>query len=243
MRQNEETTHSMMQIIKAVSKASGTSIEKIIGSERKTATILARAAIYKIATERGYDKTDILWYLDRDRTVGYNYERNIKGHLKKNAAFQTICKTAEEELEQSTCRAARHMQKDSSGEKAERIVVRLPKFKEYRSKLIGWVFTAEEMHREWLVCRAAAEYMRDMCRPPGIRKKKMMPEEQKEIPSEMNTMDAAIYLCISPHLLHQGVKMGYLARHTKPKVAGYWYRTEDLDNFRNYLARHKRDNK
>lgn len=243
MRQNEDRTHSMMQIIKAVSTATGMSMEKIIGSERKTAAILARAAIYKIATERGYEKTDILWYLDRDRTVGYNYERNVNGHLKKNATFQTICAKAEDELERSTCRVARAKQKEATEQEIERTIVRLPKFSEYRSKLIGWVFPAEEMHREWLACRAAETYMREMCRPPGIRKQVRAQKAQESIPEEMNTMDAALYLCISPSLLRQGVKLGYLTRHTKPKDAGYWYKTEDLDNFRIYIARHKRGNK
>lgn len=249
MTQSEERIPGMMRILAEVAKAANMTITQILSSERRAGIIHARAAVYKLATEFGYSKAEIMWYLDRDRTVGYNYESNIAGHLSQNSAFKALCAASASGLNEYPHRVERSQQRQNSEDlttkshgqrNADKLPAeREPVFTDWKGKL-GWSFTAEECRREWYAKRAAAEFMRTYGRPNTPAK----PQTTKtDIPAEMCTMDAAIYLGISPAFLIKGVSLGYLHRHKKPNISSYWYNTAELDNFRSYIAQHKRGNK
>lgn len=237
----------MMQIMGAVAKAANTKISTIMGSERRTGLIHARAAFYKLASEYGYGKREIMWYLDRDRTVGYNYESNLAGHLSQNSRFNALCADAADELREYTHRAERSPQrqisenltaKPNDGNEMDRSQKLIePEFKPWKGKL-GWSFTAEEERRAWYACRAAEEFMRTYGQPRASIHPK---PTNKKIPNEMTTADAAIYLDISPAFLTKGVKLGYLHRYKKPKDSSYWFQTAELDNFRIHIANKRGD--
>lgn len=246
MTQSEKTRiPGMMQIMAAVAKAADMKIDKIMASERRAGIIHARAAIYKLATEYGYPKSEIMWYLDRDRTVGYNYDRNLAGHLSRNSRFLTLYRNAAAELNNNPHRAKRSHQRQNSTEitaisEPTQISDKEPKFKPWKSKL-GWSFTAEEERRAWYACRAAEEFMRNYGQPSGATRLKAIPTQKT--PTEMRTIDAAIYLGVSEAYLTKGVKLGHLHRYKKPKDSSYWFSTSELDNFRIYIAEHMQGNK
>ena len=251
MTQSEKTRiPGMMQIMGAVAKAADMKLDKIMGNERHAGIIHARTAIYKLATEYGYPKSEIMWYLDRDRTVGYNYDSNLAGHLSHNSRFIALCRKAAAELNNNPHRAERSPQRQNTAEittnstaanNADKKQTRgEPVFKPWKGKL-GWSFTAEEERRAWYACRAAEEFMRKYGQPPGI--KPPATEPGRKIPTEMPTMDAALYLGVSPAYLTKGVTLGYLTRHKKPHVSGFWYKTAELDNFRINIAKHMRGSK
>lgn len=235
-----------MQIMGAVAKASKFAISTIMGNERHAGIIHARAAFYKMATEYGYAKTEIMWYLDRDRTVGYNYESNLAGHLSRNTQFKALCAAVASELKEYTHRAEVSPQRQNSEDLTAKSEVpttsqtQEPVFKPWKGKL-GWSFTADECRREYYACRAAAEYMRTYGQPTNSNFPRG--SSKKSQPIEMTTMDAAIYLGISPAFLTKGVELGYLHRFKKPKDKCYWFKTSELDNFRTYINQAKRGNK
>lgn len=246
MTQSEKTRiPGMMRIIAEVAKAANLKIDQIMGSERRTGIIHARAAVYKLATEYGYTKSEIMWYLDRDRTVGYNYESNISGHLSKNSSFNALCAKATAGLKEYPHRVERSQQKQNP----ENLIPitgdlrtadkREPIFKPWKGKL-GWSFTAEEVRRCYYACKAAEEFMKTFGQPSIP---KAPTTRTSDTPTEMTTMDAAIYLNVSPAFLIKGVALGYLHRHKKPNISSYWYTTAELDNFRLYIAKHKRGTK
>lgn len=251
MAQEDKTRiPGMMRIIAEVAKAADLAISLIMGSERRTGIINARAAVYKLATEYGYPKSEIMWFLDRDRTVGYNYDSNIAGHLSRNSRFIALCAAASQELNKYPQRVEKDPQRQNLTEitailnetetTTEKARTKEPVFKSWKGKL-GWSFAAEEERRAWYACRAAWEFMQDYGQAPGTRKPKTAPAVI--IPPEMPTIDAALYLGIAASTLTKGVQLGYLNRYNKPKDSSYWYSTPELDHFKIYLSQNKRRKK
>lgn len=239
-----------MRIIAEVAKAADLAISQIMGSERRAEIINARAAVYKMATEYGYPKSEIMWFLDRDRTVGYNYDYNIAGHLSQNSRFIALCAAAEQELNKYPQRVEKDAQRQNLTEitailsetdtTAEKKRTKEPVFKPWKGKL-GWSFTAEEERRAWYACRAAEKFMQTYGQAPGTRKPKTA--AVTKIPTEMPTIDAALYLGVAASTLTKGVQLGYLNRYKKPKDSSYWYNTAELDRYKIYLDQNKRGNK
>lgn len=243
MTQREENRRpGMMRIIAEVAKCANMATDGIISPRRNARSIHARAAVYKLAAEYGYPRSEIMWFLDRDRTVGYNYESNLDGHLSRSPLFKALIEAASAALRECTHRAEGSPQgKDAESAAAEANAAeeerkREPEFKPWKGKL-GWRFTADEVRRERQAEEAAAEFMKAYGQP---NRPKSPTPQLNSIPTEMTTMDAAIYLNVSPSFLAKGVALGCLHRHKKPNISSYWYATAELDNFRQYIADHKR---
>ena len=156
----------MMQIVASVAKAAHTCTGTILGASRRTGAIHARAAIYKLATEQGYDRSEVMWYLDRDRTVGYNYEANLAGHLSRNAHFRALCRQAAAEIANHPARAKEEQTRGVSATIPQALLqtdeasgdATPPATTAWRGKL-GWSFTAEEVAMaRAAICRAARHF-------------------------------------------------------------------------------------
>lgn len=248
MEQNEQRQWkpSPIQILSAVAKVTNMTIGDLMGASRQERVIIARAAFYKLATDRGYSKSEIMFYLDKNRTVGYNYEANVNGHLKRNRDFKAICVDAAIEVEQYPHRVEETQDNENSPEiTSEKKAVTSPAIQEPvfedHDTGLGWKFTAEEMRRMWYACREASRWFSKhyLRHKPQAKNEEL---QHHEPPTEMNTMEASIYLDVGTTMLTRGVKLGYLHRFKKPGTTGFWYKTSELDNFRPFILESRKGN-
>ncbi len=185
---------SLMLIMRSVSEAAGITTADLMDGGRQAGLCHARAAVYKIAAQHGYHKEEIMFFLDRNRTVAYNFEANLNGHLLRNAAFKALCGAATELLNKHPHRVDKRHQRsiDEATEiNPEPQKPCEPVFADWKGKL-GWTFTAEECRREWYAKRAAVEFMKTYGQAPSV-KTEHKPTARK-IPTEMTTAEATIYL-------------------------------------------------
>lgn len=246
--EQHDNAPSIMLIMRSVAEAAGITTGDIMAGGRRADLCHARAAVYKIAASHGYTKEDIMFFLDRNRTVAYNYEANLNGHLLRNADFKTLCDAATIRLNKHPHRVDKALQrpqqtpKEAAGRPEALRTKGEPVFTDWKGKL-GWTFTAEECRREWYAIRAAEEWFnKTYCQTPYVQRRSNEPKPCK-VPAEMTTAEAAIYLGVCVGVLVKGVKLGRLHRFKKPRDTSYWFHTAELDNFRSYLAAQKQGNK
>ena len=245
MSQSNEQNNapSLMLIMRSVAESAGMTTADLMAGGRRAGLCHARAAVYKIAARYGYAKDEIMFFLDRNRTVAYNYEANINGHLLRNAPFKALCDAATELLNKHPHRVGKALQRPTEKPTApilpEATTQRQqpPVFTDWKGQL-GWTFTAEDCRREWYAKRAAEEFMQTYGQPPHIKSERQ--PQPRRIPTEMNTADAAIYLGVSPGVLVKGVQLGRLQRFKKPRDTSYWFHTAELDRYKIYLEQNKR---
>lgn len=248
MSQSNEQNNapSLMLIMRSVAESAGMTTADLMAGGRRAGLCHARAAVYKIAASHGYSKDEIMFFLDRNRTVAYNYEANINGHLLRNADFKALCDAATIRLNKHPHRVGKAPQRPAEKPTAPILPEattqrqRPPVFTDWKGQL-GWTFTAEECRREWYAKRAAEEFMKTYGQPPNIP---CRPRPQPtRVPSEMNTADAAAYLDVTPATLVRGVHLGRLERYKKPRDTSYWFHTAELDRYKIYLEQTKRTKK
>ncbi len=145
--------HSPMQIMAAVSKAAGKTIEDLMGDSRREDLVEARCAFIALALESGYPMGTATDIVDRDRTVGYNYLRKLEGHLRMSGRFQSLLAESRDELSQTKPRAEGEAAAESEEPKPE------PLPQPERSPL-GWAFTSWDLYRMRAHCQMAARWMR-----------------------------------------------------------------------------------
>lgn len=245
MSQSNEPNNvpSLMLIMRSVAESAGMTTADLMAGGRRAGLCLARAAFYRIAARYGYAKDEIMFYLDRNRTVAYNYEANLNGHLQRNREFKTLCDEATRLLNQHPHRVLKIRPQKAIDVKAETEhtqQIKEPVFTDWKGKL-GWTFTAEECRREWYVKRAAEKFMKTYGQPPNIPCRSR--PQPTRVPNEMNTADAAAYLDVTPATLVRGVKLGRLERYKKPRDTSYWFHTAELDGYKNCLKQTKRTKK
>lgn len=233
---------SLMLIMRSVAESAGMTTADLMAGGRRAGLCHARAAVYKISARYGYAKDEIMFFLDRNRTVAYNYEANLNGHLLRNADFKALCDAATIRLNKHPHRVEKSPQRPKEQPKKPTPDTALPQepvFTGWKGQL-GWTFTAEECRREWYAKRAAKEYMKTYGQPPSIKTERR--PTPSRIPTEMTTAEAAIYLGISPGILVKGVQLGRLQRFKKPRDTSYWFHTVELDRYKIYLEQNKRIN-
>lgn len=234
---------SIMLIMRSVAEAAGMTTGDIMAGGRRAGLCHARAAVYKIAASHGYTKEDIMFFLDRNRTVAYNYEANINGYLLRNAAFKALCDHATELLNKYPHRVdkalqrSQQTQKEPVGQPEAPRTKGEPVFTDWKGKL-GWTFTAEECRREWYAKRAAEEFMKTYGQVQHV-KFDQVPKPRK-VPTEMTTAEATVYLGISAGVLVKGVQLGRLHRFKKPHDTSYWFYTAELDRYKIYLEQNNK---
>lgn len=236
---------SIMLIMRSVAEAAGMTTGDIMAGGRRAGLCHARAAVYKIAASHGYTKEDIMFFLDRNRTVAYNYEANINGYLLRNAAFKALCDHATELLNKYPHRVdkalqrSQQTQKEPVGQPEAPRTKGEPVFTDWKGKL-GWTFTAEECRREWYAMRAAEEWFnKTYCQAPHTHRRSNEPKPRK-VPTEMTTAEAVVYLGISAGVLVKGVQLGRLHRFKKPHDTSYWFHTAELDHYKIYLEQNNK---
>nr|DAT51126.1 MAG TPA: chromosomal replication initiator protein [Caudoviricetes sp.] len=235
---------SIMLIMRSVAEAAGMTTGDIMAGGRRAGLCHARAAVYKIAASHGYTKEDIMFFLDRNRTVAYNYEANIHGHLLRNAQFKALCDRATELLNKHPHRVDKALQRPQQApkkpaEQPQQPRISEPVFTDWKGKL-GWTFTAEECRREWYAKRAAEEWFNKTYRQaPRIQPRSNEPKPRK-VPTEMTTAEATVYLEISAGVLVKGVQLGRLHRFKKPHDTSYWFHTAELDQYKIYLEQNNK---
>lgn len=232
---------SIMLIMRSVAEAAGMTTADIMAGGRRAGLCHARAAVYKIAASHGYTKEDIMFFLDRNRTVAYNYEANINGYLLRNAVFKTLCDHATELLNKHPHRVDKALQRQAEqpAPAAEPHRNGEPVFTDWKGKL-GWTFTAEECRREWYAIRAAEEWFnKTYCQAPHVHRQNNDPKPRK-VPTEMTTAEATVYLGISAGVLVKGVQLGRLHRFKKPHDTSYWFYTAELDRYKIYLEQNNK---
>lgn len=247
-KQQDDNAPSIMLIMRSVAEASGMTTADIIDRGRRAGLCHARAAVYKIAQQNGYGKDEIIFFLDRNRTVAYNYEANIHGHLLRNAAFKALCDHATELLNKHPHRVDKASQrlrqapKEPAKQPEVQHIEGEPIFTDWEGKL-GWTFTAEECRREWYAKRAAEQWFnKTYCQIPHVQPRCNEPKPRK-VPTEMPTAEAAIYIEASPGVLVKGVELGRLHRFKKPRDTSYWYHTAELERYKLYLEQKKNNPK
>lgn len=236
---------SIMLIMRSVAEAAGMTTGDLMAGGRKAGLCHARAAVYKIAASHGYSKEEIMFFLDRNRTVAYNYEANINGHLLRNAPFKALCDAATELLNKHPHRVARLSQRSPEPPKKpveqpqQPRITGEPVFTDWKGQL-GWTFTAEQCRREWYAKRAAEEWFnKTYCQAPKPRQTPSEPKPRK-VPTEMPTAEAAVYLGVSVGVLVKGVQLGRLHRFKKPHDTSYWFHTAELDRYKIYLEQNNK---
>ena len=240
MPQNNDQNNvpSLMLIMRSVAEAAGVTSADLMTGGRRAGLCHARAAVYKIAVRYGYPKDEIMFFLDRNRTVAYNYEANINGYLLRSADFKALCDEAGRRLNKYPHRVEKSQQRPRQSATEAYLDLRHipqiqePVFTDWKGKL-GWTFSAEECRREWYAKRAAVEFMQTYGQTSSIKGKRRSITHR--IPTEMRTADAAIYLGVSSEALVRGVKLGRLHRFKKPRDTSYWFHTEELDRYKTYL--------
>lgn len=240
INRQDNNAPSMMLIMRSVAEVAGMTSADIIDGSRRAGLCHARAAVYKIATLYGYSREEIMFFVDRNRTVAYNYEANLKGCLSTNTHFKALCAAATTKISKYPHRVETSQQKPPEEPTAaipEIPGIEVPDFTDWKGKL-GWTFTAEQCRREWYAKRAAAEFMKHYGRQPRIHLAPSSPQEN--IPADMTTAEASLYLGVSPGILVRGVQLGKLRRFRKPHDTSYWFYTEELDRFRSDIAQNKR---
>ena len=234
----------MMKIMSSVAEAAGLSIHDIMSEQRVAGVIHARTAIYKLATSYGYSKDDIAYFLDRSRRVAYNYEANLDGHLRRNKEFKQLLEKAKQILAQHRHREIWHpsrapMEPAPKPEPATKS--KEPEFKDTQLKT-GWFFTAEENRKAWLAIKGAEEFFKTYGKAPRMRIGTQAARPRRnDTPTEMPTADAVEYLQTNSKILTRGVELGYLHRFKKPGSTAYWYKTDELDKFQDYLAKNNKN--
>lgn len=231
---------SMMLIMRSVAEAAGMTTADIMVNGRRAGLCHARAAVYKIASRYGYEKDDIMFFLGRNRTVAYNYETKLKGHLLRDAGFKALCDAADGLLRKYPYRVDKVQQrprKQPTGQSEEPCHEQEPVFTDWKGQL-GWTFTAEECRMEWYAKRSAEKYMKTY--EKESRSRIASRQTRRKGPVEMKTAEAAVYLGISTGILVKGVQLGKLHRFKKPHDTSYWYHTEELDSYRACLEQNKR---
>lgn len=225
-----------MLIIRSVAEAGGMTTTNIITGGRNAGLCHARAAVYKIASKYGYNKEEIMFFLDRNRTVAYNYEANINGHLLRNAKFKTLCNKATRIINKHPHRVTKVPEEPQNAQKKSHskhsAKAEAPTFEDWKGKL-GWTFTAEECRREWYAKRAAEEFIREYCKTPNTQS--TIEHRPRKAPAEMKTADAVVYLGISTRALVRGAQIGRLHRFKKPGDTSYWFYTAELDQYKTYI--------
>lgn len=231
---------SIMLIMRSVAEATGMTTGDIMDGGRRADLCHARAAVYKIAASHGYTKEDIMFFIDRNRTVAYNYEANINGHLLRNAAFQALCDHATEIINNLPHRINkallrfRQTSKEPAEQPQQPSTKGEPVFSDWKGQL-GWAFTAAECRQGWYAMQAAAVWFdKPYCQAPRIQPRSNEPKPRK-VPTEMTTAEATDYLGISVRVLVKGVKLGKLHRFKKPHSSSYWFHTAELDQYKIYL--------
>lgn len=236
-----------MLIMRSVAEAAGLTTADLMEGGRRTSLCHARAAVYKIATDYGYPKDEIMFFLDRNRTVAYNYEANLAGHLSRNAAFKKLCVRS---LEFLTKHPHRVEKPENIPKNSPKVQVAKPKtkkkpkepeFTDWKGKL-GWTFTAEECRREWYAKRAAEKFFMKAYGKAPVYCQSNRPIADK-VPPEMRTADAAAYIDVSPSTIAKGVSLGRLHRFKKPRDTSYWFYTAELDSYKIYLEKQKNEKK
>lgn len=240
-----DSAPSIMLIMRSVAEAAGMTTGDIMAGGRRAGLCHARAAVYKIAASHGYTKEDIMFFLDRNRTVAYNYEANIHGHLLRNAAFKALCDRATELLNKHPHRVDKALQrplqapKKSAEQPQPPSIKGEPIFTDWKGQL-GWTFTAEECRREWYAIRAAEQWFnKTYCQAPHVHRQNNEPKPRK-VPTEMTTAEATVYLGISAGVLVKGVQLGRLHRFKKPHDTSYWFYTAELDRYKIYLEQNNK---
>lgn len=244
MSQSNEQNNapSLMLIMRSVAESAGMTTADLMAGGRRAGLCHARAAVYKIAAQYGYAKDEIMFYLDRNRTMAYNYEANLNGYLQRNYDFKALCDAAIIRLNKHPHRVEKSQQRppqnttEAKAEPENTQRINEPVFSDWKGQL-GWIFTAEECRREWYAKQAAEEFMKTYGQPPHIKSDRL--PNHRKIPTEMNTADAAIYLGVSPGLLVKGVQLGRLQRFKKPRDTSYWFHTAELDRYKIYLEQKK----
>lgn len=243
-RVNQETNPNpgMMKIMSSVAEAAGISIHDLMSERRHAGITLARTAVYKLATSYGHPKEDITYFLDRSRRVAYNYESNIEGHLRRDKDFKSLIEKAKEILNRYPHREIWHPSKapkEPETNNTQKDPDAEPEFKDTLLKL-GWFFTAEENRKAWLACKAAAKFFETYGKPPRVHLKSETPTTQRsDLPEEMTTAEAMEYLGVGNKILFRGVQLGYLKRSRKEGSRTFWFKTDELDAFRNYLTKNQ----
>lgn len=228
----------IMLIMRSVAEAAGMTTGDIMAGDRGAEFCHARAAVYKIAVSHGYAKEEIMFFLDRNRTVAYNYETNIHGHLLRNAAFKALCERATELLSKHPHRVDKALQRPRQANKESAKHPEIPRingepvFTDWKGRL-GWTFTAEECRREWYAKLGAQKFMKIYGQAVTAIIEPKQPRHN--IPPEMTTAEAAIYIGVSPGTLLKGVKLGRLERFKKQSDTSYWYHTAELEQYKIYL--------
>lgn len=239
---------SLMLIMRSVAESAGMTTADLMAGGRRADLCHARAAVYKIAAQYGYAKDEIMYYLDRNRTVAYNYETNLNGHLRRNADFEALCDDAIIRLNKHPHRVEKNQQRppqnaaEPKTEPEHTQQIKVPVFTDWKGKL-GWTFTAEECRRDWYAIRAAEEWFnKTYCQAPQVNRHGDQSKSRK-VPTEMTTADAAAYLVVSHGVLVKGVQLGRLQRFKKPRDTRYWFHTAELDRYKMYLEHNKRTQK
>lgn len=233
---------SIMLIMRSVAEAAGMTTDALMASGRCADLCRARAAVYKIAASHGYAKEEIMFFLDRNRTVAYNYKANIHGHLLQNTAFKALCDHATEILSKHPHRVDKALQRPQQTSKRpteqsqQPCIKGEPVFTDWKGQL-GWTFTAEECCRMWYAKRAAEVWFnKTYCQTPHVQHRSNEPKPRK-MPPEMTTAEATVYLGISAKVLVKGVQLGMLRRFKKPHNTSYWFYTAELDRYKRYIEK------
>ena len=235
---------SIMLIMRSVAEAAGVTTGDLMAGGRKAGLCHARAAVYKIAARHGYSKEEIMFFLDRNRTVAYNYEANINGYLLRNTPFKALCDAATKLLNKHPHRIARLGQRPQEAPKKpveqpqQPRIIGEPVFTDWKGQM-GWTFTAEECRREWYAKRAAEEWFNKTYRQAPRIQRTSEPKPPK-VPPEMPTAEAAVYLGVSAGVLVKGVQLGRLHRFKKPHDTSYWFHTAELDRYKIYLEQNNK---
>lgn len=233
---------SMMLIMRSVAEAAGMTTADIMVNGRRAGLCHARAAVYKIASRYGYEKDDIMFFLGRNRTVAYNYEAKLKGHLLRDAGFKALCDAADGLLRKYPYRVDKVQQrprKQPTGQSEEPCHEQEPVFTGWKGQL-GWTFTAEECRMEWYAKRAAEEWFNKTYRQAPQPRRTASEPKPRKVPTEMPTAEAAVYLGVSVGILVKGVQLGRLHRFKKPHDTSYWFYAAELDRYKIYLEQNNK---
>lgn len=233
---DEEYVPGMMLILRASAEAADMTVMDLMSGSRTRLNIYARVTAYTIAVEYGYPREQVMWYLDRDRTASYNYDRNYENHLRKDRLFKTIYATAIEILTNHTFRSP----KSPRGALNSQIRASLksngsPKrwhdisnFESHDTGL-GFKFTAEEMRSMALARHVSALYMARFGR--GRKPSKTTVRKRTAPPEKMSTHEASEYLCLSHAALATAARNGAIPS-TRTENNRYVFNRSDLDAYK-----------
>jgi hypothetical protein len=233
MTNNDAPIPGMMQIMRAVASVTHLTTAIIQSRSRLTQVVTARAAFCKLAEQYGYSNAEIMWFVDRDRTAGYNYTKNLDGYLATDASFADLLQAARRALNEHPYRALKApkkekiMQPTTPSQQATQPITPLAgvlvgRSEPYKSPF-GWQFTPSEYNEMLRAMFESIGFMETYGKPRTPPLPCDVPP-MPELPEEMGTTEAANYIGVSPSTLTKYAKLMSVEFFKKPHSKGYWYK-------------------